>query len=500
MIHKKWLAMAVISAALFLIGIDMTVLYTALPTLTHALNASNSEKLWVINAYPLAMAGLLLGLGTLGDRIGHRPVFMTGLFLFGLASFGAAFSPSVGYLIAGRALLAVGAAMMMPASLALIRQIFETDHERAIAIGVWGSVYSGAAAVGPLLGGLLLSKFWWGSVFLINVPVVIVALLLTPLLIKKTSGNPNRVWDLGGSLIVMVALVSLTYALKEVVKPTPDVLLAVISLLLGVVFMAWFVGRQNRSASPTVDFTLFRSAGFLGGVLAILVSMVAFMGVQLILTQRLQLVLGLTPLQSGLFMLPMSLASFLTGPLIGSKLLRLGVERALWIALLIGATGLAGLAYFEHGTFTLQITSLFVFGFGAGATASISSTAIMINTPEEKAGMAASIEGVSFEIGGAIGVALMGSIATYLYSSSINLPTGLLDGERARDSLDQAIILAGHLNANVAKQLIVNADSAYDTAYLGVVLTGAAIMAALGIMYARFLKPTSTRSADTRRH
>ena len=192
---KQWLTMSVISTALFLVGIDMTVLYTALPTLTLALHASNAEKLWIINAYPLAMAGLLLGLGTLGDRIGHRRVFMAGLFLFGIASLGAAFSPTVNVLIAARALLAVGAAMMMPASLSLIRQTFTTDQQRAVAIGVWGSVFAGAAAAGPLISGLLLSKFWWGSIFLINVPVVIIALLLAPLLIRNVPGNPKRVWD-----------------------------------------------------------------------------------------------------------------------------------------------------------------------------------------------------------------------------------------------------------------------------------------------------------------
>jgi DHA2 family multidrug resistance protein-like MFS transporter len=281
--------MTIISTALFLVGIDMTVLYTALPTLTRALLATNSEKLWIINAYPLAMAGLLLGLGTLGDRIGHRRVFMAGLSLFGVASFEAAFSPTADILIAARALLAVGAAMMLPASISLIRQTFVTDQERAVAIGVWGSVFSGAAAVGPLIGGILLSKFWWGSIFLINVPVVMIALLLAPMLIRNIPGDPKRIWDPGSSLVVMVALVSVTYAFMEVSKPAPNGCHAGLALLSGIVFMTWFVVRQKRLVSPTVDFGLFRSPGFLGGVLAIIAGMVALVGVQLMMLQRLQL-------------------------------------------------------------------------------------------------------------------------------------------------------------------------------------------------------------------
>jgi DHA2 family multidrug resistance protein-like MFS transporter len=208
--QNKWAVLAVISASLFLVGFDMTVLYTALPTLTHELKASNEGKLWIINAYPLVMAGLLLGTGTLGDKIGHRPVFMGGLAVFGVASLLAAFAPWVATLIAARGLLAIGAAAMMPSSLALVRQTFQTDRERAVAIGVWGSIYSGAAALGPLVGGALLAKFWWGSVFLINVPVVVLALVLTPLLVRKVEGAASRPWHLSSSVLIMVGLVGST--------------------------------------------------------------------------------------------------------------------------------------------------------------------------------------------------------------------------------------------------------------------------------------------------
>lgn len=190
--RNRWLVLAIVSSALFLIVIDMTVLYTALPRLTHDLGATASEKLWIVNAYPLVVAGLLPGLGTLGDRLGHRRLFMAGLAVFGMASLFAAYAPSPSVLIATRVLLAVGAAMMMPATLSIIRLTFTDEDERAFAIGVWAAVASGGAALGPVVGGLLLEYFWWGSVFLINVPVVAVAFALAAALLPRRAGDPAR--------------------------------------------------------------------------------------------------------------------------------------------------------------------------------------------------------------------------------------------------------------------------------------------------------------------
>jgi DHA2 family multidrug resistance protein-like MFS transporter len=256
--------------------------------------------------------------------------------------------------------------------------------------------------------------------------------------------------------------------------------------------MTWFVRRQARSSSPLIDFTLFRNPRFLAGVLTIIVAMVTFMGVQLAMTQRLQLDEGFTPLEAGLFIVPMSLASFFAGPIFGSVLHRIGIARALWVALLISGIGLVGLAVFDAGVLWLQVVSLVLFGFGGGAAASTSSTAIMVNAPEEKAGMAGSIEAVSYELGGVLGVAIMGSVATYVYASNLALPAGLPDALLARDSLDQALIYAGGLKSDQAAAVIETAKAAFDTAYVWVVWTSVLIMATLGLGLTVLFKTRTT--------
>ena len=413
---NRWLVLAIVSSALFLIVIDMTVLYTALPTLTHELRATATEKLWIINAYPLVVAGLLPGVGTLGDRLGHKRMFMAGLVVFGLASLGAAFSPTPAWLIAARALLAVGAAMMMPATLSLIRLTFIDEKERAFAIGVWAAVASGGAAFGPVVGGALLEHFWWGSVFLINVPVVIVALLAGATLLPSRPGNSDHPWDLVGSIQVMVGLVGLTYAIKELAKRDPSWLAAGLAFAVGLLAMVVFVRRQLASRSPLIDFSLFANPRFSAGVATAMVASAALIGVELVFSQRLQLVLGLSPLQAGLVILPIPLAAFIAGPVTGLALPRIGAVRVLWSSLLLAGATLAAYLMVYRGETWLWLTALSAMGFGFGAAMTAASSVIMLSAPEERAGMAASIEEVSFELGGALGIAFLGSLMSALYT------------------------------------------------------------------------------------
>jgi len=474
---NRWLVLAIVSVAVFLIIVDMTVLYTALPRLTHDLGASASEKLWIINAYPLVVAGLLPGAGTLGDRLGARRLFIWGLCVFGLASLAAAFSPNPSVLIVLRGCLAVGAAMMMPATLAIIRQTFHDAHERAIAIGVWSAIASGGAAVGPVVGGLLLEYFWWGSVFLINVPVVLLVLPLAFARIDQQPGTSDAPWDLLGSVQIMVGLIGVSYAIKEWSKRTPSVTATLIAALLGVTFLCVFARRQRRAAIPLIDFSLFRNALFSAGVLGALTAALTLIGTQLMLTQRLQLVLDQTPLQTGLFLLPLSLGAFIAGPLAGMSLRRFGIARVLPLSLLLAAVSVCAYAVLYQAAVWLQVLLLFVGGLGFGAIMTTASNAIMHNAPPERAGMAASLEEVSYELGGAMGVTLLGSLMSVVYTASLVLPEALALAPTVYDSLDEALLAAQGLGGAAADQVITRARAAFDRAFL-VVLGAAALLLA----------------------
>jgi MFS transporter, DHA2 family, multidrug resistance protein len=336
---QRWLVLAAVSAGLLMVSVDTTVLYTALPTLTGDLQAGASQKLWIINAYPLVMAGLLLGAGTLGDRIGHKRMYLTGLALFAAASLLAAFAPSPPVLIAARAFLAVGAAAMLPATAALIRITFDDEHERGIAIGIWGTMAVLGAALGPIVGGLLLQRFWWGSVFLLNIPVVLLALAATAAFVPGGSGRRDRPWDLIASGQAMIALAGLVYAIQEAAKPGPMPLAIVLALLAAAVGSVTFVRRQRRQAYPLIDFSLFGNRSLLAGVIAAALAMAATAGAELLLTQRLQLVLGLTPLHAGLIVTAFAAGSLPVGVLAGGLVHRTGARPLIGGGLLLGALG-----------------------------------------------------------------------------------------------------------------------------------------------------------------
>lgn len=481
---NRWLVLLIVSTALFLICIDVTVLYTALPRLTHDLGASNAEKLWIVNAYPLVMAGLLMSTGTLGDKIGHRRMFLMGLVVFGIASVIAAYSPTPGILIASRALLAVGAAMMMPATLSIIRITFTDDRERSLAIGVWAAVASGGAAFGSVVGGILLEFFWWGSVFIINVPVVILALILTPRLVPDIPGNPQRTWQISGAIIVMIGLVGVIYAIKETSKIDPSILIAVGSGVIGAAFLFWFVRSQRAMAEPMVDFSLFPNPIFRGGALAAMVSMLAMIGVLLVLTQRLQLVSGMSPLEAAFALMPLSIASLVIGPVAGLLSNRIGNATVIWGALFVTAAGLVGLALTYDSSFMMRLVPMVAIGLGLGGTMTGASGAIMLSAPPEKAGMAASIEEVSYEFGSTIGVALIGTMLSLFYTRAFILPDGFEVPLAARDSIDQAIIAAESLNPQGAEQLMTIARSAFDQGFVASVWTAAALVFLVAIYIA----------------
>lgn len=483
--YRRWLVLAVVSSALLLIVIDMTVLYTALPALTEALAASAAEKLWIINIYSLVCAGLLLGMGTLGDRVGHRRLFVRGLLVFGLASLAAAYSSSPALLIGARAVLAIGAAMMMPATLSIIRLTFTDEREQAFAIGVWAAVASGGAALGPVVGGVLLEHFWWGSVFLINVPVVLLALLLTWRYVPLSVPSSARTWDLLGSLQVMVCLIGLAYAIKELGTRESSLPAALVALLIAGLFAVLFVRRQRRSADPLIDFSIFRNRTFSSAVAAAVIAAATLIGMELVFSQRLQLVLGLSPLEAALFILPLPLAAFVAGPLAGHVLPRLGAKAVLSVGMLLSGIGMSLYLVAHDASPLWQMSILALLGVGIGATFTAASSTIMSSVPAEQAGMAASIEEVCYEFGGAVGVALLGSVLTAVYGASMAVQrVGV--AATVQDSLDEALLASRHLQPEQAQLLVTAAKGAFDGAFLVVMAVCAAALLLGALLVRRF--------------
>ncbi|WP_265524360.1 MFS transporter [Providencia rustigianii] len=476
--YKRWIILLLVSSVLFLIVIDVTVLYTALPKLTHDLGASSSEKLWIMNAYPLVVAGLLPAAGMLSDKVGHKRMFLLGLPLFALASLCAAFSPTAFSLILSRGFLAVGAAISMPATLAIVRQVFLDPKERALAIGIWSAVASGGAAIGPLVGGILLNHFWWGSVFLINVPVVLLVIPFALRLIPKIAGQSHQPIDFIGSIMVLVGLVGVIYSLKELGKLNIDWMAMVISGAVGVVSLIIFVRRQLTAEMPMMDLRLMANPRFCAGIIMAILSVVVIVGVELLLSQRLQLVLGYTPFEAALYIIPIPLASVLAAPLAGMYLHKIG-DRSMMIfgfaCTLIGVVGLTWV--FETSTGAVLLSFLFFIGFGLGAIFTTASTTIMLNAPDDKAGMAASIEEVAYELGSVLGVTFMGGLMTVMYTIKLALPEGFSVADKAYDSLDEALIVAEKLPSDSANILIGQANIAFDHAFLSVMVTTTVVLA-----------------------
>ncbi len=457
---RRWLLLLTVAGGLLLVTLDNSVLYTALPTLTEALGATPSQSLWIINAYPLVMAGLLLGAGTLGDRIGHRRMFLIGQVLFGVASLAAAFSTTPEQLIVARAFLAVGAAAMMPATLALIGLSFQDPRERNFAIAIWGAVALIGAALGPIIGGLLLQHFWWGAVFLINVPVVLLTLPATLWLAPQGQRDTTRPWDLVSSLLALVTLSGLVLAIKSLIATPASLATGGIAFAVAALGAWAFVRRQRQLPYPLLDFGIFRNPAFMAGTLSAIVTLFALAGLQLLTTQRFQLVAGFTPLNAGLLVSVAALGALPSALLGGGFLHRVGYRPLISGGLACAAVGVALVALgFQHGL-PWVIVGMALTGVGTGAAISVASTAIISNVPPHRVGMASSVEEVAYEFGGLFAVAVLGSLSAALYS--LSLP---MDGSipaAAREGLGAALHLA---QSSGEGTWLHAARNAYDTSY-----------------------------------
>ncbi|MCV4342922.1 MFS transporter [Pseudomonas capsici] len=473
------------------IVLDLTILHVAVPSLSIALQATGTEVLWIIDIYPLLMASLLIPMGTLADRVGHRHMLMLGLGIFCSGSVLAAFAPSAEALIGARAFMAFGAAMVMPCTLAIVRQTFEDEGERAMALGIWGAVASAGAALGPLAGGALLEHFWWGAVFLVNVPVMlfVIPLVMAYIPVRLLSAGVTGKWPIDQALILILGIMATVYGLKSAFRTGSSLLMTIIFLAFGILMLCWFSRKQLRSPDPMLDLSLFSVPAISAGVVMSLVVMGALAGVELMLAQELQFVLGQTPLEAGIFMLPLMIGSAVGGPLAGMILQATGLRRVASLSLLVSAGSLLGLAFADlDSNGAMVILAALGLSLSVGMTAS--SVAIMSNTPVEKAGSAGALEATSYDLGSGLGITVFGILLTSSYERSIRLPDDLpLNiAETAGRSIGETMMAAKTVGGHQAQQLVLAGQQAFSASHSLVLLAAAALVGLVSIAVWKLLR------------
>lgn len=498
-ISRRWLMLLAVILAFLPVVIDMTILHIAVPSLTLALDASATEVLWIIDIYPLLMAGLLVPMGTLADRIGNRRVLLTGLVIFGFASLLAAFAPTPTLLIGARVLLALGGSMIMPCVLGIIRRTFEDENERATALGLWGTVGAAGAALGPLIGGALLEHFWWGSAFLINVPIMLVVAPLVFLLLPRTEQTTPGTWALGPALLLVVGMLALVYSTKAAAGATQPLAVVLVVALLGVGFLTVFVRMQLRSTAPMLDLSLFSHPAILAGIIMAVVATGALAGVELTLAQELQYVLGRTPLQAGIFMIPIMAAAAVGGPIAGYLSNLCGLRLVASASLVLSAMALVFLALADFhvpGFMVPAMLALLGLTLSIGLTAS--SIAIMNSVETSKGAAAGALETTAYELGSGLGITLFGVFMANVYNQTILLPVDLEKalGERAARSIGDSYVVAHGLIEPQSAALIEAAKEAFSAAHTVLLMTSSAMMGILGVLVFIMLSSYKRRSSQ----
>jgi DHA2 family multidrug resistance protein-like MFS transporter len=480
---RQWLGLAVLALPLLVLALDVSVLYLAAPALTADLRPSATQQLWILDVYGFLIAGFLVTMGSIGDRIGRRKLLLTGGATFAVASVVAAYAPTAETLILARALLGIAGATLMPSTLALISTMFRDPAQRTTAIAIWLTTFSAGVALGPIVGGLLLANFWWGSVFLLGVPVMLLLLVLGPVLLPEHRDPAGvRGIDVVSIALSLAAMLPLAYGVKETAAHGPAPLPSA-AVLVGLAAGWAFVRRQRRMADPMLDITLFSRREFVAAVSLILLGLLALNGLFYLLPQFLQLVSGADALQAGLWMLPVAAAT-VVGSLLTPRLAqRAGRSRLLAVAAAVSFLGCIAITRVDADVPPAVLVGLVaVTVLGVTPTGVLGTDLVVGSVPPERAGSASAVSETAGELGVALGVAAAGSVVTAVYGARLaaELPAGV--PAAAQEGLAPALVAAESLPAPAGAELADAARTAFTAAFGAVGWYAAAVLALVVVL------------------
>jgi len=463
--RRQWLGLVLLMLPVLLISVDNTVLSFALPAISLDLRPSSTTLLWIVDIYPLVLAGLLVAMGTLGDRVGRRRLLLIGATGFGVVSVAAAFAPTAELLIAARAVMGFFGAMIMPSTLSLLRSMFRDARQRTMAIAVWAGAFAAGSSLGPIVGGVVLQHFSWGAVFLIAVPFLLPLVAFAGLLIPESKDPAPLRIDLVSVALSLLTLAPLVFAIKTL---THDGVggLGLGVLALGLVAGALFLRRQLRIDNPLLDLSLFRNAPFAGSVLANFLAVFSLVGFLFFVSQHLQLVLGLDPLAAGLLLLPGAVLSVVAGLAAAYVVRRVPPRLVIVAGILLSAGGFGMIVLLRENLSAGVIMVAFgILSVGVGAAETISNDTILSSVPPDKAGAAAGVSETAYELGAVLGTAVLGAILAASYRAAVVLPDGLGSGAatQAGETLGGALGVAGELPGAQASALTESAKAAFDS-------------------------------------
>ncbi|SHF07479.1 MFS transporter [Streptoalloteichus hindustanus] len=489
---REWVGLVVLMLPVLLISVDATVLGFAVPYLSEELRPSGPQLLWIVDIYSFLLAGLLVTMGTLGDRIGRRRLLLMGTAGFGLASLLAAYAPDAATLIGGRALLGVAGATLMPSTLSLLRNMFHNERQRLFAIAVWGSAFSAGTALGPVIGGWLLEHFWWGSVFLINLPVVVVTLVAAPLLVPEYRDPAPGPFDIPSVLLSMLAILPVVYGIKTVAKRGLGVV-PVAAIVVGLVLGYFFVRRQRKLEHPVIDVSLFRIRRFTVAIGTGLMVVFAITAALFLIPQYLQLVEGLSPLRAGLLLLPGAILSIAAGFVVAAAARHVGTPVLLSLGLTLSALGYVVLVWLPPaGGLVVAAVSFVLISFAEGSVMTLTNNTMLSTVPPERAGAASAISETAIELGAALGVAVLGSLATAVYQTELPVVPGVDEGrmEAARETLGGALTTAREVGGAAGEALTATARAAFTDSINVTSAIGAALMLYAAVQAWVLLRPS----------